>query len=77
VVDGLGAAYYRQSTGQAGLGAQPPLGLHEAVGAHEAEQVVFALALGALAFGAPLPAKARVEVASRAASKILFIKRKK
>ncbi len=70
-----GAGYFRQSTGQAGLGAQP-LGLHVAVGAHEAEQVVLAFAFGAFALGAPTPAKESVDVASRAASRILFMDEK-
>ena len=65
------ATYLRQSTGQAGLGAQP-LGLQLGVGAHEAEQVVFTLAL---ALGVPIPANESVDEASRAARRILFMEK--
>ena len=75
VVTSSKAAYFRQSTGQAGLGAQP-LGLQFGVGAHEAEQVVFTLALAALALGVPTPANESVDEASRAARRILFMEKK-
>jgi len=68
-------AYLRLEAGQPGLSGQPgpqtrAAGLQLAVTGQEAEQVVV-FTLAALALGAPLPAKAREEMVSRLASRIL------